>query len=186
MKNFLKVTLIAAACGFIYSTGALADDPVPAGGTVNVTGTIIASACKITPSDASMTVPFGTISGDTISGPAGTTGPAKQFVIHITGCPKDEITGMSVNFSGISSTENPSLVALTDANADGTAKNIAVGIYEHDNTTLIPINNNSKPVPINEDGSATPAYIIKYVKTNASDVTAGTANAVINYSVTYN
>lgn len=186
MKRLLKTTIIASLCGIVYSTGVLADDPVPAGGTVNVTGTIIASACKIDPSDAHIDVPFGMIAGDTISGGAGATGPAKQFVIHITGCPQDTIKGMTVNFNGVSSKDNPALVALSDADAAGTAKNVAVGIYEHDANTPIPINSNSQPVPIGADGTASPAYVIKYVKTSAADVTAGTANATINYSVTYN
>lgn len=173
MKKIVLITTALATAG-ICNLATAAD------GTVNFTGTILDTACKVDTASANHTVDLGSVAA-TSFGASGATASHSRFTINLTDCPT-AVKSASIRFDGPQASGNSNLLAL---NSDQTAKNVGVGIYQQDNTTLIPVGTNSAPVTLSATETNTLGFIAKYVST-ASTVEAGSANAVATFTVTYN
>ncbi|RUS65983.1 putative major fimbrial subunit LpfA [Saezia sanguinis] len=151
-----------------------------ADGTINFTGTITDSACTVDTVSASQTVSLGTVSSS-IFGAAGDVAAATTFTIGLNSCPPS-VTAAQVSFDGTAHTGNGSILALTGGG--GVATNVGVALYEQNGITPIPLYTPSTSIVIPAGGSATLTFVAKYMATS-STVTAGTANAVTNFTVVY-
>lgn len=177
MKNIMmNKTIIAMA---ILAGSALASVAQAADGTINFTGNITDVACTVTPGTKTQTVNLGTISSSGFGG-AGSVSGASRFSVSLTSCPAS-VTTASVVFDGQPDTTNSSLLALTP----GGASNVGVGIYEEDSTTLIPVASRSATKSLSTATDTTFNFIAKYVATGAT-VSAGAANAVSDFTISYN
>ncbi|SCC68711.1 fimbrial protein [Kosakonia oryziphila] len=168
--TFITIALAAGVCGT-----ALAAD-----GTINFTGNISDTACKVDTASANQTVNLGSVSANSFAA-AGATASSTRFTINLTDCPA-AVTSASTRFDGPLASGNSNLLALSSGQ---TTTGVGVGIYEQDSTTLIPVGNVSAPVTLATTGTNALNYIAKYVSTDAT-VGAGTANTVAAFTVTYN
>lgn len=152
-----------------------------ADGTINFTGTITDATCKVTPGSANQTVALGTVSSSSFTSAGSQSSPTK-FSIVLTQCPASAASAR-IKFDGPADATNSNLVALTSGT--GVATGVGVGIYESNGTTQIPVATASASKTLSTSSDTTFSFIAKYVSTTAT-VTAGTANAVSNFTVTYN
>lgn len=174
MKNNLIATVLLAGFAFTGLVNA-------ADGTINFTGNITDAACTITPSTANQVVSLGTVSSSAFTS-AGSTASPTRFKIVLTACPVT-VTSATVKFDGPADTANSSLLALTSAT--GVATGVAVGLYENDATTQVVLGSASASQALSATSNTTFEFVAKYVATNTS-VIAGSANAVSDFTVSYN
>lgn len=172
-KKLIALSLLAASAS--VSTANAAD------GTINFTGNITDQACTVSTSSASQTVALGTISASSF-GAAGATSAPTSFDIVLTSCPP-ALTSASVKFDGATNAANSNLLAITGGT--GVATGVGIALYESNNSTLIPVASASAAKALSSTNDTTLTYIAKYMSTAAS-VTAGTANAVSDFTIAYN
>lgn len=173
----MKKTLIATA---LLAGSAFAGIANAADGTINFIGNITAAACTVTPGTATQNVTLGTVSSSGLTTVGAVSAPTK-FNIVLTACPATA-TSATIKFDGPADAKNSSLLALT--NIAGMATGVAVGLYETNGSTMIPIGSASSSHTLSTSADTTLGFIAKYVSTDA--VVAGSANAVSSFTVIYN
>lgn len=152
-----------------------------ADGTLNFTGQVTTVACSVDAASSSQTIALGTVSATSFPS-AGSVASATKFNIKLSTCP-ESITAATVRFDGTPNTTDSRLLGLT---SDQTAKGLAVAFYEADGSTLIPLQTASMSKTIDSKSTVNElSYIAKYMSVS-KDVTAGTANASANFTVSYN
>ncbi|CAI1835741.1 TPA: fimbrial protein [Serratia fonticola] len=171
-----KLIAIAILSGTVLASVAHAAD-----GTINFTGNITDAACTITPTSAKQSVSLGTVNSAGLAG-AGAVASSTKFGVTLTSCPA-AVKGASVKFDGPTDAANSSLLMLTAG--EDVATGVGVGIYEEDGSTLIPVSTASAPKQLSATADTTFNFIAKYVST-ADEVTAGNANAVSDFTISYN
>ncbi|MCC8381304.1 MULTISPECIES: fimbrial protein [unclassified Xenorhabdus] len=149
-------------------------------GQIQFKGVITADACKIDSNSQNQTVNMGTVSTQALSD-VNRTAAATRFSIKLVDCPKT-ITHAKVKFDGPTNEVNKNLLALS--NVEGAANGVAIGIYEDDNNTPIPIATSSKLKEF-KGNSTELDFVAKYVATK-SKVTPGIGNAVASFTIDYN
>ena len=172
-KKLLVIALLASS--------AFASVIQAADGTINFTGKITDTACTINPTSKSQIVNLGSVSAGAFTA-AGSTAAPTRFGITLTNCPAAATTA-SLKFDGPANSSNSSLLALTTG--AGVATGVGIGIYEGDSSTLIPVSSASATKNVVAGTDTTFEFVAKYVAT-ASTVTSGAANAVSNFTVSYN
>ncbi|WP_340608514.1 fimbrial protein [Xenorhabdus bharatensis] len=150
-------------------------------GQIKFKGKIISSSCEITQNTKNQTVNMGEISTTSFNG-IGSTAAATHFSIKLTKCP-DANKHASVKFDGQSDNINKNLLALENT-APGAADGIAIGIYEPNSNTPIPMARSSSQKDIKNNGAEL-EFVARYVATKAT-VTPGTGNAIANFTIDYN
>ncbi|CNE15076.1 fimbrial protein [Yersinia nurmii] len=177
MNTKLRATILLASAAFAsFSSAANAAD-----GTINFTGTVIAEACTVSPASAGQTVALGNVSAKAFPSIGATAMPTK-FDITLTSCP-ESVTKALVKFDGPFAENNTNLLALTTG--AGVATGLGIAIYEADGTTLIPMTAPSAQKAVAKGVNPVFSYIAKYMSTN-DIVTTGPANAVTQFSISYN
>jgi len=171
-----KFAMMALLVGSAFASVANAAD-----GTINFVGRITDQACTIDPATANQTVTLGAVRTGAF-GPAGSVAAPTRFGITLTSCPA-AVTTATLKFDGPTSTANSNLLALTPVT--GVAEGVAIGIYEVDNSNLIPVGSGAKTKTLASGANTTIEFVAKYVST-AATVKAGTANSVSNFTVSYN
>lgn len=166
-----KIIVATAIMGVLSSASVFAND-----GTVNFTGEILESACQIAVSDVN--VDLGKIAKTSLDGQVGKTSAATKFNIELTGCPA-ELTGAAVKFDGTAVAGNDAQLALAEGS---TAAGVAIQIVDAKGEP-VSLFTNSSDYTLTEGENALDFYA-SYVSTDAT-VTAGTANGVASFSVTY-
>ncbi|MEL4014910.1 fimbrial protein [Dryocola clanedunensis] len=169
-KSLLAVGLFAGA---MVSSAAFAAD-----GTVNFTGSITGTACKIDTASKDQTVDLGKISS-TAFNEAGSTAGAKQFIIKINECPEGVKAAM-VRFDGTQVPGNDAVLALN--NDAGKATNVGIQISDNDNNVINLYQNSSVFALTTGDNKLN--FTARYYAL-AKDVTPGVANAVTNFTIVY-
>ncbi|ETS30884.1 MULTISPECIES: fimbrial protein [Photorhabdus] len=154
-----------------------------ADGKINFTGNIIANACKIDTDSANQNVNMGTISSNAFSG-VDSAAAATPFSIKMSDCPP-EYTHAQVKFDGQIDNKNSNLLALSNDKGQAVANGVAIGIYEEDNSTLIPLAKASKLQAFTDQKTAELKFIAKYIAT-AQTISPGSGDAVANFTVVYN
>lgn len=170
-----KIIVLAILAGSAFTGVAQAAD-----GTIKFTGSISDTTCTVTPTTQNQNVILGTVSSSAFAAIGDTAAPTK-FSIDLENCPAT-VTAASVKFDGPIDADDSNLLALTTAS--GQATGVAVGIYEQDAATLIPIATDSASKPLSSTGVNTYNFIAKYVATKAA-VTQGPANAATNFTIAY-
>lgn len=170
--------IIAAA---VLATSAFASLANAADGTINFTGTVLATACTVSAASATQSVPMGSVSPTAFKA-AGDTTLGGPISIVLSSCPA-AATKAAIKFDGTANATNSSLLALTSDT--GVATGLGIGVYESNGTTLIPVGTSSASKTLSTTASTTFNFISKYVAT-AATVTNGPANSVSNFTVSYN
>lgn len=150
--------------------------------TLNFTGAILDQACTVNTNQPTITVNLGNVSSDAFATAVGSTISATKFDIILSNCP-DTMNSVSVKFDGAAHATNPNLLAITPG--VDSAGGVGIAIYEANSTTLIPIATNSATKPLIPNADTNLTFIAKYMKTSPN-VTAGTANAVGSFTISYN
>lgn len=174
MRKKLFVMALMASSAFVSAVHA-------ADGTINFTGAITDTACTVNPTSKSQIVNLGSVSAGAFTA-AGTTAAPTRFGITLTNCPVAATTA-SLKFDGPANASNSSLLALTTG--AGVATGVGIGIYESNSSTLIPVGSASATKNVVSGTDTTFEFVAKYVAT-ASTVVSGAANAVSNFTVSYN
>ncbi|WP_434524959.1 fimbrial protein [Photorhabdus asymbiotica] len=176
MKAKLIISSLLASSVFISVANA-------ADGKINFTGNIIATACKIDTNSANQNVNMGTISSSAFNG-VDSTAAATPFSIKLSDCPP-EYSNAQVKFDGQTDGKNSNLLALSNDKGQAVADGVAIGIYEEDSSTLIPLIKASKFQAFTDQKTAELKFIAKYIAT-AQTISPGSGDAVANFTIVYN
>jgi major type 1 subunit fimbrin (pilin) len=182
MKKTLLATALLATTALSLSSALAAD------GTVNFTGSISATACKVDMGGSTtLAVPMGKISTTSFSG-AGTTSAASKFSLQLKTCPT--ATTATVKFDGIAAGGDDKILALTG----GAGAATGVGIQLSDKSgAILPLATNSTSYTLalgdatdtTKDVTNNLDFTARYIAT-AATVGAGTANSTASFTINYN
>lgn len=162
---FLYITFVSKAHGATISEV-----------NIELTGNIIDTSCIISGS-SEKTVELGKWTTKQLP-TAGSTTQAMPFTLQLTSCPSGSA---AIIFTGTPDNANPELLAL---NGSSTAQNVAIEIRDKDRSRL-PLQQQSQEVSIDSNGDVALLFYANYIATG-SGVTAGSANADVTFSITYN
>ncbi|WP_145572579.1 fimbrial protein [Yersinia mollaretii] len=168
MKKKLIVTSLLAASVLASAANAA---------TINVTGSIAASPCVTTTTNAAITMPL--LTDAQLGKDVGKfSASATNLTIKLTGCPAISQTA-TVKFSGTADTEEKKAWKLD--NVEG----VALALFEDDGLKQIEVNTDAKAQDISNVTTKDLKYKLKYVKTSKT-LKSGNAQAAIDYDITYN
>ncbi|KDP86736.1 MULTISPECIES: fimbrial protein [Cupriavidus] len=179
--KILAITLATAGLMTAAGTAQAAD------GTINFTGSVIASTCKINAGTNDLAVALPRVSTSTLA-KAGATAGRTPFVLSLTGCAvsEDAPTKVSVSFEpGTSVNADTGRLKLQ---GEGAASNVEIGIL-NDQSNPIKVgaasgNQNSQIVDIDsKTGAAKMSYAAEYTATGVA--TGGSANSFVQYTLMY-
>ncbi|WP_237387217.1 fimbrial protein [Xenorhabdus sp. Sc-CR9] len=152
-------------------------------GVVKFTGEVIQNACKVHSDSVDQIVNMGVISADAFKHVNDTAAPTK-FHIKLIDCPTEmKEKSISIKFDGPGDSYNRDLLSLSKDN--NSAAGVAIGIYEADTNTRIPVAGASEYSSFNGSADQELRFVAKYVATK-DKVSPGAANAVTNFTVVYN
>lgn len=181
MKGKFAATVLFTAMGLASS--AMAQD-----GQVNFTGKIIEAGCQINGSvTSSQEVKLGEVSKTAFAGTAGTTAATTKFSLVLTACPADLLgKPVAVKYDGTPDTLNNDYLQITGYGTDDIAKGVAIQLLNSDNSEL-PLGTESKSVTLASDAAEETNldFFARYIATE-DEVTAGNADGVVNFTLTYN
>lgn len=149
--------------------------------TINITGSILPSSCTISTGKSNLDVYMGTFANNTLTAVGQVLTPKKSFDVSLTGC-NDGIIGTVMTFSGTADNDEPTLLALSSPDADGTAKGLAIRLSDNADN-VIDINKAMALQPL-VPGDNTITFNLAYQVTKVP-VAAGDANAVLYLDLTY-
>lgn len=178
MKSILKcllVVMLTLLCNLYFVSFSLAADS-----TLSIGGRVVASGCTIRNTEQPIII--GSFSGKDFP-TVGSTSSFKAMNIDLVNC-YTKLKSVQVNFSGTADSDNPTLLALTDA---GGGKVLATGVGVElldSNFKTIPFNN-PKPLVYELFGEAnTLSFLMRYKSTKAQ-VTPGEASAIMFFDLIY-
>ena len=149
-------------------------------GVVNFDGEIISSGCDIAPGSESQSVDMGEVSAQSFAGIGSTLGSA-EFQIELISC-HSSLTSVGVIFDGPPNSTDPSILALQGSSS---AEGLGIALYEADGVTPVPLRVAGGFLVLNGGSGGVLRYVAKY-KSVSDVVTAGAANAVVNFTLEYN
>jgi major type 1 subunit fimbrin (pilin) len=153
------------------------------GGVVNFAGTIVNTPCVIDNDDASQTVNLGQYRQDGFDGKDSVSSPV-GFDIKLTGCATETFKNASLTFDGNTILDEEKILAPV-ASQSGQTIATGVGIQILQNNKLVTVNGSkaTDAIKLNE-GDSTLRFQAQYIAL-ANEVTAGSANASANFTITY-
>ncbi|EIR1700693.1 fimbrial protein [Escherichia coli] len=172
ISSFIRNMMVVTAITGITLTAHATD------GTINFTGSILDSACTV---NSDSVVNLGQISKSSLSR-KGDVAASTHFTIELENCPSS-VKSASVKFDGVADANDTNILALAHGQ---TAKGVGIALYENDGVTPVPLSMQSKPLTF--DTSSLKHNEIEFVakfKATGDDITAGTANASSNFTITY-
>ncbi|CDG13950.1 fimbrial protein [Serratia bockelmannii] len=165
MKKYLVASALACAA---ISSSAFASD-----GVINFTGKIIDNACVVNPT---LNVQMGDVAAAAFKNVGDESG-ARKFDLELKDCPAN-LSSAKVTLDGAADDNNTELFKLNDGGATG----LALRITGLDGKDVIP-GGSSAEAKLAEGDNVLP-FTAAYKSTDK--VTAGDANATIQFSVAYN
>ena len=185
MKKKMIALAATAGLAFVAMNAAHAAD-----GTINVTGSVVASTCKINGGQNDLDVPLPRVGTNSLS-EAGMTAGRTPFKFDLTECGTgaEAPTKVSVHFEpGANVNLETGRLVPIGAGTDGVAQNVEIGIlndkYEAVKVGAVGDQQNSSVATIDgTTGAATLEYSAEYNATGVA--TAGSANSSVQYSLSY-
>ncbi|CAI0789214.1 Fimbrial subunit ElfA precursor [Serratia entomophila] len=165
MKNYLVASALACA---VLSSSAFAAD-----GVINFTGKIINNACVVNPT---LNVQMGDVAATDFK-KVGDESGSRAFDLELKDCPVN-LKNAKVTLDGAADANNAELFKLNDAGATG----LALRIERPGNKAVIP-GSSTADIPLSEGNNLLP-FVAAYKSTDK--VTAGDANATLQFSISYN
>jgi major type 1 subunit fimbrin (pilin) len=149
-------------------------------GTINITGNITATTCKINGASSPVTVSVAlpTVSTTALTATGMTAAPT-PFTLALTGCTAGATAKTLFELGPNVDTATGNL-----KNATGTATNVEVAIL-NSTDAVIDIRNNTNSQTVNlVSSAATMSYYAEYIATGAA--TSGTVATSVTFSMSYN
>ncbi|EJN05006.1 fimbrial protein [Herbaspirillum sp. YR522] len=150
-----------------------------ADGTINFTGSVVASTCTYGASGKSQTVALPRVSASALSA-ANTTAGDTAFDVQLENCGSTS-KDVAIRLEGgafDAATGNLKNTATT-----GAATNVMVQVADRNTNTAIRAPGNTAVVQSTTDGKATIPLLAKYVATGPA--TAGSVTSAVNFSIVY-
>lgn len=176
----MKKNLIAVAFAAVAALSA--SHAMATAGTVNFTGEILDVACDVDVASQNQTVALGTYNKSEFTA-SGDVTAAQKFTIVLKNCPA-AVTSAHVRFDGAPDATDSTLLAI-DGTVPTPAGNVAINLMTPDMKQLPMSGENTYSYPLSSTQDNDLNFYAQYKSTDAI-VTAGTANAVANFSVIYN
>lgn len=148
-----------------------------------ISGTILASSCTVATDKSNLDVEIGTFANNTMTtvGQVLKNGSSGTFNVSLSGC-NQGIIGTVVTLSGAADKDNPTLLSLSNPDADDTAKGLAIQLRDKADN-IISINGKSALQPL-LPGDNTLTFKLAYQVTKVP-VYAGNANSVLYLDMVY-
>jgi len=148
---------------------------------IAVEGNILPSSCTIATGKDTLDVNLGPYANNTLTTVGKVLRPGKSFDVSLTGC-NAGIIGTVMTFSGAPDSDEPTLLALSNPDAEDSAKGLAIRLSDSADN-LIEINKKMAMQPL-VPGDNTITFNLAY-KITKVPVTAGNANAVLYLDLAY-
>ncbi len=174
----MKKTFLAIAVAGVATIGMM-NMAQAADGTINFTGEIIDKTCTVAPDSKSKAVNLGKVAVSALTGTKGSKAAPTPFTLKLTSCPAS-VTAATLTFDGARDITNPELLQVPGG--PGVADGVGIEIADK-NGTRIPLYTASPDYTVNS-GDTTLDFVARYVSTKDT-VTAGTANAVAQFTLNY-
>ncbi|WP_449556204.1 fimbrial protein [Huaxiibacter chinensis] len=176
MKKNILATIVVAVVSVSMS------QVFAAAGTVNFNGNILDSACDVDVGSQNQVVTLGDFYKFDFP-VAGARAAARPFQIVLKNCPPG-VNAAQVRFDGTPDQSNPNLLAIDNSSLNA-ATGVAINLMSADKTDLPLHGSNGTTYLLSSTQDNALNFYAQYQSTAAA-VTAGTANAVANFSVVYN
>ncbi|HBM2886513.1 MULTISPECIES: fimbrial protein [Klebsiella] len=150
------------------------------GGYMRFQGIVIAESCRVEAGDRQMTVNMGQISSNRFHSAGEDTNPV-PFDIHLQECSTAVSQRVGVAFHGVADGKNPNVLSVGEG--PGIATGVGVALFDKDNRQ-IPLN----PPPtawLRLDSVPTTLHFVAKYRATGHQVTGGSANAQVWFSLTY-
>lgn len=180
MKKLVLSTLIAA--GLAASQFASAAALQGSAGTINFTGKIVNTTCKVTSDSQDINVVLPTLSTGQLSS-AGAVGGYKTFQINLENCKANDV--VKAYFQPRPSHVDAKTGRLKNT---GTAKNVQIQLLDADHNDAIidaskDVDNQGTSFTTLTGTTATLTYAAQYYATEATE--AGDVKAIVQYDIAY-
>lgn len=182
MIKLKSVALLAL--GFTAVMANAADPLTVQGGTVHFQGSIVNSPCVVDVNSADQTVNLGQFQSSNFVKTGDTSSPV-NFDINLISCDASTLSNAAIKFKGPTiEGEDQILSPLATQAADTIAGGVGVQILQDSNILDVNGIGSSEPVAL-LDGTNKLSFQARYISTS-DDVTVGSANAMADFTVTYN
>lgn len=179
MKYHWAIFIFLLGCLLPYTAGAV----IVGTSYIFITGVINPSSCTINTSKSTSTVAMGTYANNTMTAVGHVFSDKKKpITISLTGC-NPGIIGTVVKLSGAADKDNPTLLALSNPDADDTAKGVAIQLTDQAGN-IIPVNGKSTLQKLVAGDNNVLTFYLAYQVTKIP-VTAGNANSVLYLDMAY-
>lgn len=148
---------------------------------INIRGTILPSSCTVAKKSQAQNINLGSYANNTLT-TVGKVLTTRTLSISLTGC-NEGIIGTVVTLSGEPDLDDPTLLALSNPDADDTVKGLAIQIRDNADN-LIPINGQSLQQKLVSGDSNVLTFKLAY-KVTKLPVTVGNANSVLFLDLAY-
>lgn len=180
MRPSWKVIVLILSC--VLPVAGICNQVVVSQIGIMITGEILPSSCTINTSKSTSTVAMGYYPSNTMTAIGKVFSEKKKPIsIFLTGC-NPGIIGTVVTLSGAQDGDDPTLLALSNPQADDTAKGVAIQLSD-DAGNIIPVNKASVLQKL-VAGDNTVKFYLAYEVTKVP-VTAGNANSVLYLDMVY-
>lgn len=176
MKHLTMALLVLAVLIPCVGAGAYAEDQTP---NLIITGTVTTDSCTVDTDSQNLQVQLGDVVTGMFVHP-GDYSLSQNFVIKLTDC-DEGVKGAMITFTGTSDSDNPDLLQITKETNSATG--IGVEIIDNETKTSIPLGKATATKALTA-GDNKLSYLLRYQST-LDTVTAGSANAVMYFDLTY-
>lgn len=149
------------------------------GGQIAISGVIRNNVCRLTTDSQSLNVALNQVDRRSFPAPDSAT-PAIPFALQLTDC-GDATSAVTIAFTGTADTGNPALLKLNGG--ESAAQGVALEILDQNKTPLA-INGPGTTQPLNAGSDNMLQFYARY-HANGLPVSTGEANAVADFSLTY-
>ena len=180
-KHILLSTLAATAMANTFA----ADESLTVnGGSVHFEGSIVATPCVVTQNDQNKPVPLGDFQTSKFTGKGSTSAPV-QFDIELISCDVTTYSNVALTFKGITLPGESTILAPAAVESSDTVAS-GVGIQILQDSEVVNVDGNKATAPFKLlEGSNKLSFQAQYVSTSA-EVAPGSANATVDFLMTYN
>ena len=165
----------------LIALAASAQAALAADGTVNFVGKLIDTPCSVSPNSANLTVPLGSVSTTSMNGGVGKRSTPAKFTIDLLNCSPPLASTATVSFTGTADASGNRL-RVGVGEASGFATGVSIEIADSAGT---PINLECVVGRLSAGGGQQPLRFQASYYSTAATVTAGTGNAVAQFTVAY-
>ena len=177
--NADEIPLLTKAAVLI-ALAASAQAALAADGTVNFVGKLIDTPCSVSPNSANLTVPLGSVSTTSMNGGVGKRSTPAKFTIDLLNCSPAAGATATVSFTGTADASGNRL-RVGVGEASGFATGVSIEIADSAGTPI----NLGVVGRLSAGGGQQPLRFQASYYSTAATVTAGTGNAVAQFTVAY-